>query len=85
MIVYLVRHADAAPGRPDELRPLTAHGKEQSAITDFMGLVGSAHLQGTGLASDRPDRLHWDADVRFMDGVFVGLDSERHRGSLGFI
>ena len=30
MIVYLVRHADAAPGRPDELRPLTAHGKEQS-------------------------------------------------------
>ena len=30
MIVYLVRHADAAPGRPDELRQLTAHGKEQS-------------------------------------------------------
>ena len=30
MIVYLVRHADAAPGRPDELRPLTAHGKTQS-------------------------------------------------------
>ncbi len=30
MIVYLVRHADAAPGRPDELRPLTAQGKEQS-------------------------------------------------------
>jgi phosphohistidine phosphatase len=30
VIVYLVRHADAAPGRPDELRPLTAHGKEQS-------------------------------------------------------
>jgi phosphohistidine phosphatase SixA len=30
VIVFLVRHADAAPGRPDELRPLTAHGKEQS-------------------------------------------------------
>jgi phosphohistidine phosphatase SixA len=28
--VYLVRHADAAPGEPDELRPLTAHGRQQA-------------------------------------------------------
>ena len=26
MRVYLVRHAEAAPGNPDELRPLTAKG-----------------------------------------------------------
>jgi phosphohistidine phosphatase len=28
--VYLVRHADAAPGEPDELRPLTPHGRQQA-------------------------------------------------------
>jgi phosphohistidine phosphatase len=28
MRLYLVRHAEAAPGRPDELRALTPHGRE---------------------------------------------------------
>jgi phosphohistidine phosphatase len=28
--LYLVRHADAAPGEPDELRSLTAEGREQA-------------------------------------------------------
>jgi phosphohistidine phosphatase len=30
MRVYLVRHAEAAPGDPDELRSLTAEGREQA-------------------------------------------------------
>lgn len=30
MRLYLVRHAEAAPGDPDELRPLTAKGREQA-------------------------------------------------------
>jgi phosphohistidine phosphatase len=30
MRLYLVRHADAAPGDPDELRPLTPHGRQQA-------------------------------------------------------
>ncbi len=30
MQVFLVRHAEAAPGQPDELRPLTPHGREQA-------------------------------------------------------
>ena len=30
MKVYLVRHAEAAPGEPDELRPLTAAGRIQA-------------------------------------------------------
>jgi phosphohistidine phosphatase len=28
--LFLVRHAEAAPGHPDELRPLTAAGREQA-------------------------------------------------------
>ena len=30
MRLYLVRHAEAAPGEPDELRPLTPAGREQA-------------------------------------------------------
>lgn len=30
MRLYLVRHAHAAPGEPDELRPLTPQGREQA-------------------------------------------------------
>jgi phosphohistidine phosphatase len=30
MRVYLVRHAEAEPGEPDELRALTAHGRWQA-------------------------------------------------------
>ena len=30
MRLYLVRHAEAAGGNPDELRPLTAAGREQA-------------------------------------------------------
>ena len=30
MLLYLVRHAEAAPGEPDELRPLTDEGLRQA-------------------------------------------------------
>jgi phosphohistidine phosphatase len=30
MRLYLVRHAEAAPGEPDALRPLTARGRKQA-------------------------------------------------------
>ena len=46
--LYLVRHADAAPGEPDELRPLTAHGRQQArelgARLASKGAVGAAVL-----------------------------------------
>jgi phosphohistidine phosphatase len=32
MRVVIVRHAQAAPGNPDELRPLTAEGREQARL-----------------------------------------------------
>ena len=32
MRLYLVRHAKAAPGDPDELRPLTSRGREQARL-----------------------------------------------------
>ena len=47
MLVYLVRHAQAAPGQPDELRPLTPDGR--AAARDL----------GSRLAADglRPDAV----------------------------
>jgi phosphohistidine phosphatase len=30
MQLYLVRHAEAVPGEPDDLRPLTPNGREQA-------------------------------------------------------
>jgi phosphohistidine phosphatase len=32
MRVIIVRHAEAAPGQPDELRPLTAEGEEHARV-----------------------------------------------------
>ncbi len=45
MLVILVRHAKAAPGEPDELRPLTPSGRE------------AARLLGLLLAERKPDAV----------------------------
>ncbi len=42
MELYLVRHAEAAPGDPDELRPLTPNGREQARRL-------GRHLRKTGV------------------------------------
>ena len=45
MRLFLVRHAEAAPGEPDELRPLTAAGR------------AVARDLGERLAAERPDAV----------------------------
>jgi phosphohistidine phosphatase len=45
MRLLIVRHAEAAPGSPDELRPLTAAGRAEAARL-------GRHLRGEGLAPD---------------------------------
>ena len=45
MRVLIVRHAEAAPGKPDELRPLTAAGRDQAR-----GL--GRQLRKEGIAAD---------------------------------
>ena len=42
MRLYLVRHAEAAPGEPDELRRLTPQGREQArALGQKLGADGA--------------------------------------------
>jgi hypothetical protein len=59
-------------------------GVDPSSITDFNGFVGVADVQGTG-KTNNGDTLVFDTDMRFMSGVYVGVDGAVHKGAFGFI
>jgi hypothetical protein len=82
------------PGPLFHVRPPTLYNpdgstNEPSTITDFNGFIAAADIQGTGTATNtqtgETTRLTFDADIRFMDGVFVGEDGRTRRGTFGFI
>lgn len=66
-----------------------APGVELSTITDFHGSIGGAEVQGTGTATNTDtgatSSLLFDVDMRFMQGAYVGIDGETHRGTFSFI
>jgi hypothetical protein len=78
------------PG-PVDASPTTSPntGHDPSIITDFSGVIANADLIFSGIGTDlhtgASAKYDFHADMRLMDGIFVGLDSERHRGSIGFI
>jgi hypothetical protein len=60
---------------------------ENSTITDFKGAIASAHILGTATQIQgvkRTSGLLVDGDVRFMQGIHIGVDGERHHGTFGF-
>src|ERR1700759_1073160 len=57
-------------------------GFEMSTITDFNGVVGGSETQGNAVGSDGTT-YSFDCDMRFMQGVYVGLDNRVHNGSFG--
>jgi hypothetical protein len=59
-------------------------GFEMSTITDFNGVVGGSETQGSARGSDG-STYDFDCDMRFMQGVYVGLDGRNHNASFGFI
>lgn len=63
-------------------------GADPSSITDFNGFVGAADVRGKGTATN-PDgsseTLLFDTDMRFMKGVYVGVDGAVHKGTFGFV
>jgi hypothetical protein len=92
-----IKHISTPPGAhfffpgPVDADPTTSPnaGHDPSIITDFSGAIGNADLffsgTGTDLHTGASATYDFHADMRFMDGVFVGLDNEQHRGSIGFI
>jgi hypothetical protein len=59
-------------------------GFEMSTITDFNGVIGGSETQGNAVGSDGT-QYSFDCDMRFMQGVYIGLDNRVHNGSFGFI
>ena len=68
---------------------LPGHGAEPSTITDFHGSIGAAEIQGTGTATHTDtgttSSLVFDVDMRFMQGVYIGVDNETHNGTFALI
>jgi len=66
-----------------------APGVELSTSTDFHDASGGAEVQGKGTATNTDtgatSSLSFDVDMRFMQGVYVGMDGEKHRGTFSFI
>jgi hypothetical protein len=64
-------------------------GHDPSLITDFSGVIANADLifsgKGTDLNTGQSAIYDFHCDMRFMNGVFIGLDNEQHRGTFGFI
>jgi hypothetical protein len=63
--------ADANP----QVTPLL--GNEPNQITDFIGFYGGVRVQGDGIGHQGNEANHsffWDADLRFMKGIYRGVD-----------
>jgi hypothetical protein len=65
---------------------LPGPGLEPSSITDFNGNVGIALIrgEGTGTTAGISERLTYEVDIRFMTGLYRGLDGRNHEGTFGF-
>jgi len=63
--------------------PLSALN-DPSHITDFNGFVGHTRIRGTG-SSPGFGPLTFQADMGFMDGVYVAADGKHYHGTFGFI
>lgn len=68
---------------------LPVPGVEPSAIFHFKGQVAVAEISGSGLLTDTmtggESRLPFLADIRYMSGVYVGVDRKIHKGTFGFV
>ncbi len=78
MRLFLVRHAEAAPGEPDDLRPLTAAGRDAArklacrlAGEHPEAVVSSPLLRARGTASAIADAagIEAEADERLAPGA----------------
>jgi hypothetical protein len=60
-------------------------GQEVSTIGDFKGFVGGADVGQTAGKDGTGRSLLWKADVRFMQGMFVGTEGDTRTGTFAFV
>jgi hypothetical protein len=74
------------PGPADAPPPF---GNDPATINNFDGFVGGANVDGTGTAlnttTGATSTLLFDVDVRFMQGVYQGVDGDMHKGTFAFV
>jgi hypothetical protein len=70
------------PGHADSTVP--GVGGEPASITDFNGFVGDVRVDGTG-TDGSGNTLLWEVDLRFMKGVYVGVDGNVHQGTFALV
>jgi hypothetical protein len=61
---------------------------ENSAITDFKGVVGAAIVDGSGIAKaaeGKSEEVLFDSDMRFMQGMFRDTDGVTREGTFAFV
>jgi hypothetical protein len=71
-------------GPPGALTIESGQG-DPSTITDFNGFVGVGEWAGDAGTDQAATTLYWSADVRFMDGEYIGLDGSHRQGAFAFI
>jgi hypothetical protein len=69
---------------------LPGPGNEPSTITNFTGAVGVSVVDGRwevaeGRPKDGVRRGQYEADIRFMKGLFRGADGAFHQAAFGFV
>ena len=60
-------------------------GHEVSTIGDFTGSVGVADVGQTTGRDAAGNHLFWKADVRFMQGTYVGTEGDTRTGTFAFV
>jgi hypothetical protein len=58
-------------------------GNEPITITDFNGSSGVTEIAGTGTGGGQT--WNFDVDMRFMKGVYRGMDGRIHQGAFAFV
>ena len=59
-------------------------GWEMSTITDLKGVVAGSQIRGKAHGSDG-SVWDFDTDMRFMHGLYAGVDGKLRHGTFGFI
>jgi hypothetical protein len=62
---------------------------EPGAITDFKGVTGLSAVSGTGTGTNTntgaSTHMVFDADMRFQQGQYIGMDGQNHEGTFVFV
>ena len=70
------------PGHADST--VLGRGGEPITITDFNGFIGVVRVDGTG-TDNSGNPLLWEVDLRFMQGVYQGVDGNIHQGTFALV